>query len=352
MGYIAALADPSHREAIAQLWADNMSDRHIASVIDQRWRWLYEDPRAAGVKTWVVQHDATRQVVGCASLCPRTLHVDGRQVRAGMLSDFAIAKAHRVAGPAIALQRKVITDSAADGTELVFGHPNRSAVPIFTRVGYRQLGTIAGWAKPLRSAKRLPEYMSPALAQMAAPVADIALATNDLRLLLTHAAAYRDVVLARADYRFDDLWERGKHGKPATVARSSAYLNWRYADFTTASYQLFAISKRFQPRRLRGYVAWRKDRDMAWIADLFWEGGPATLRALLIRFACRMRREGLDSVHIVAFGDQLIQPSLKALQFFPVALEDRPVIAFAGEALGDLTADPGRWLLFDGDLDI
>ncbi len=355
MGYVAFAAETSDREALARLWAENMSDRQIALALDRRMRWLYEDQRATGVRTWLVKKDDTGEVVGCASVCPRTLHVDGRDVRAGLLSDFAIARAHRVAGPAITLQRALVADSAGLGMELLFGHPNRGAVPIFRRVGYEQVGDITTWTKPLRSAERLRAYLSPLLADTAALAVDRLLAANDLRLRLAHGGWFREQELDRADNRFDALWERGKTDKPATIERTAEYLNWRYADFTTAQFRIFAISDR-RGRRLRGYVVWRADRGAALASDVFWDGGDRVLRALLVRFACRMRRRGLQSVHLIVLGDASLAPCLRSSHFFPATPDPRPVIVHvstsAPQHLRMLLGAPSRWLLFDGDLDL
>ncbi len=355
MAYTAFLADPSHREAIARLWSDNMSDRQIATALDRRLHWLYDDARAGGVRTWLVKKDDTNEVVGCASMCPRNVAVDGRTIRAGLLSDFAIARAHRVAGPAIVLQRKLVSDASAMGFDMVFGHPNRNAIPIFRRIGYEQVGTISSWAKPLLSEKHLRKRMHPWMARLLSPAADRILRANDLRLLLRHGVWFRDLVLDRADARFDDLWERGKHDKPATVQRSSDYLNWRYADFTTARFHIFAITER-TGSRLRGYVIWREHHGLALVADVFWDGGSTVLGALLIRFARHARKHGCESVHLIVLGDRTLLPSLHALQFYPATPDDRPVVAWAGgnppDHLRVLLSDPARWQLFDGDLDL
>ena len=356
MSYVAFQADDSHRRAIARLWADNMGDRRISAALEQRLRWLYSDPRAGHVRTWLVEEAETHEIVGCASVCPRILYVDGRELRAGLLADFVIAKAHRVAGPAILLQRKIASDCEASGLDIVFGHPNHGAVPIFRRVGYRQVGSITTWSKPLRSERRLRLYLHPMLASLASFAADALLSANDLRLLTARGRRFHEEVLDRADYRFDDLWNRAKDDLPAGVQRSSQYLNWRYADFTTTPHRLFAITDHRGARRLRGYVAWRSDNGVAFVTDIFWQGGRRVLESLLIRFSSRMRRDGLDSIHLIFLGGDTMNASLRALQFVPASRDDRPLIAYVGnspsEQLRSLVADPRKWLLFDGDLDL
>ncbi len=355
MTYVAFQAEASDLLSIGRLWSENLSDLNIARATGQRLHWMYKDPRAGGVRTWVVRKSETGEVVGCATVCPRLLHAEGRDVRAGILSDFAIARAHRAAGPAIALQRKILTDTVGLGFDLLYGFPNHGAAPILHRIGYSKVGVISRWVRPLRTEARLLRYLHPILAKGISMAADGALALNDARLGVAFGGGLREESLLRADERFDDLWERGKAGKPATCARSSAYLNWRYADFTTANYQLFCL---VDPARnaLRGYVVWSAHRDAAHVADLFWDRTPRALEALLVRFCRRMRSQGLATVHLVCLADDHLGAILRRLLFFTGATKERAVVAHAGprppEHLRPLLRESRKWLLFDGDLDL
>ena len=49
-------------------------------------------------------------------------------------------------------------------------------------------------------------------------------------------------IVDRADARFDRLWERARHHYGLAGERTSAYLNWRYAEFTTARHRFFCLT--------------------------------------------------------------------------------------------------------------
>ena len=86
MAYAATpLSLEAHREALALLWAENMSDARIASVIPGRMRWLYDQPPDGRTTTVLGVHDGTGALVGCGSFFHRPTWVNGRRVRAGVL---------------------------------------------------------------------------------------------------------------------------------------------------------------------------------------------------------------------------------------------------------------------------
>src|SRR5688572_13867646 len=109
MGYFATrFRIEEHKDALANIWRENMSDSGIAGVIDARMDWLYRQNPLGPTATWLVVEDASKEVVGCASLYPRNVWIDGQVMRAGIGIDLAIQKQHRVAGPAVILQRAIV----------------------------------------------------------------------------------------------------------------------------------------------------------------------------------------------------------------------------------------------------
>jgi len=354
MTYQAFAAQDEHREALERLWTESMSDRRIAAVRAQRWAWLYEDNPAGPAVTFVVKHVESDQLIGSASVYPREVIVSGRECKAGVLADFVTSKAHRVAGPAVMVQRAIANAHRERGLDFLFGYPNKGAAPIFPRLRFKTVGESTLWVKPLRTARKIATYIHPVTAHMIAPFANSVLAANDLRLAASRTTSYRATFDRLPDSAFDDLWEREKHLSPVSCVRNSAYLNWRYVKHTTERYQVFTLQSR-DGDRVHGYVVYVVRDDRVFVADMFAEGREAGMESLLLDFCRRMRRRGHESVCVNYAGNDRFLASLRALQFVKRA-DTRKLIAFVAkdqpDTFRETVYDQASWFMHDGELDI
>ena len=356
MSYSARALSPQDRDSLLQIWRDNMGDPRIAGKTTERFRWLYETNPSGPAKTWLGLAPAGN-VIGCGSLYPRRMKVDGKLLKGGNLADFAVDKQHRLAGPAITIQRAIVTGSKGAGFDFVFGWPNAKSVAVVKRVGYAPIGATKSWVKPLRTssrlapviAEKLPKLPHPELvAKVGGPVLDLALAARDLARRAPSLMQVRAQVLDRADARFDDLWARAK--LPFIVGeKTSAYLNWRYAEFTTEKYQFYCLFDR-RGGELRGYAAYTIRGDVAFIADLFVEDLDRDVDPLLLGLAHELRFSPVRSLSLTYIGTPRFTDRLPALGFFDRG-GDRPLILWL-EQPNAFLSDPDNWFMFDGELDI
>lgn len=344
-----------HRDALVGLWRENMSDPRIAGAIPERLRWLYERNPEGTTRTWLGLSPAPdSRIIGCCSLISRRMVFEGRTYRAGNLADFAVDKAHRLAGPAIMIQSAIVRGSKEAGFNMVYGWPNAKSVAICKRVGYIPIGTATRWVKPLRSEKKLREFLkNPILSKAAAVGVDQVLLANDRRKLLPRMTSVRNETLVRADVRFDALWNRVR--LPYLLGeKTAAYLNWRYADFITNPYRFFCITERLS-RLLLGYAVYSVHDDVATVDDLFVDDLGKHLDALLLGLSLKVRGEGARSLCLTYLGTDKLPPRLRSLGFFDRG-GDRPLIVYidkdAPEELKKAALDPQRWFVFDGELDI
>jgi hypothetical protein len=355
MSYAAVpLRLEEHRRDLVRLWTESMEDPRIARVVDDRMRWFYDENPYGAAKTFLTVQSPGDGVVGCGSFYPRDTFVQGRRVKAAILAEFAVHKDHRVAGAAVTVQRAVASESAPNGIELLYGYPNKAGVQVFQRVGHKIIGEIGYWAKPLRSAYKLREFVqSPLLAEAAGAAADALFWADDLRLLAPQALAYRTEITRVADRRFDDLWQRAQPPRFITGERSAAYLNWRYARFTTAEYSFFCLIER-KTGRLAGYIAYVIDDRKVTVSDLFCDDLERTAAPLLLRFALRMRLAGMNFISLSYIGSPLFEKQLEALNFMR-ASGSRPLVVYAKgvpEDLKEEVMNKDRWFMIDGELDI
>jgi Acetyltransferase (GNAT) domain len=355
MSYAAVpLRLEEHRKELVRLWTEDMGDPRIADVVDERMRWLYDENPYGATRTFLTVQSPGDGVVGCGSFYPRDTFVRGRRVKAAILCEFAVHKDHRVAGAAVTVQRAVASESAAHGVEMLYGYPNKGGIQVFQRVGHKIIGEVANWAKPLRSAYKLREFVhSSPLAKAAGALVDALFWTDDARRLVRDPFAYTTEIVRAADGRFDELWQRAQPTPYIMGERSSAYLNWRYASFKTAEHRFFCLIER-RTRRLAGYVAYVIEERKVTVADMFSHDLERVTTPLLLRFALRMRLAGMNFISLSYVGNPFFEKQLEALNFMR-ASGSRPLVVYTkgvAEDLKDEIMNKDRWFMIDGELDI
>jgi hypothetical protein len=352
VAYATVSLRDEHRADLLTLWAGNLSDSRIGAVLDRRYEWLYrENPRGA-VDTKVAIHEEAGRVVGCGSVCPRVMHVAGAELRVGVPSDFAVARAHRIGGAALGIQRALVADDQANYSFFV-SFPNKSSDPIFRRVGYRPIGSCHAWIKPLSLAYKIePRVGSARLARWLAAPLDFGLAVRDAWRGRRRPKT-RTAIVAHADARFDALWERAKHAYVVTGERTAVYLNWRYSAFTTVAHQFFCLMD--ARGDLLGYIVFSIDGGKVFVADLFAVDMEETAELLVLRFARVMRRQRQQSVYLAYVGNPQFGQRLERIGFFPRGDQQRKLLAFTKSTTSEqerLLLSRDSWYMFEGEMDI
>ncbi len=342
-----------HRDAVARLWAEEMSDARIGGALPGRMRWLYEDDPGGGATTVLCRDDGSGEVIGCGSYFRRAAWVGGRSVRAGVLCDFAVDPAHRVGGAAIQIQRSLLERARAGGLELLVGHPNPKALPVFKRVGYRVVGETTSWLKPLRGARALHKVLRwKDVASVAAVPLDAA-----LRVLDRARAAGRPQLhgerLPPLDARVDALWIRARAQYEVVGEQSSGYLAWRYGGFPTGEHGVFGV---FPPHeeRLVGFAAYGLDGPKAIVCDLFADHLESSAAPLLLRLAAHLRSHGAEWLSLSYVGPPSFGAQLRSAGFVPRSGR-RPVIVYPlgmDERQRARLLDPASWFMLEGELDL
>ncbi len=344
----------AHREALARLWAENMSDARVAFAIPERMRWLYQEGPEGSATTMLCVDSGSGEVVGCGSYFPRAMSVDGHRVRAGVLCDFAVTRSHRVGGAALCIQRALAEAASEDGIELLYGHPNEKSVAVFKRVGYRVVGDTTAWVKPLRCDLRLRDALGwkGAAAVAAAPI-DIALRALDRLRRAGSPLRVRGELVARAGGRADALWERARTQYGILGEQSSEYLDWRYGRFTTGEYRIFGVSPREDPR-LVGFAVYTRDGRKALLCDLFAEQLDVSAEPLLLHLADHLRSQGIEALSLSYVGSPSFRTQLLSVGFLPRPGR-RPLIVHPGHLAESVRArvlDPSCWFMLEGELDL
>jgi GNAT superfamily N-acetyltransferase len=318
-----------HRDSLLKLWKENFDDPRMADVADGRFDWLYRKNPLGPTRTWLAVDTAGNGVIGCASVFPSNRSIGGRMVRTGVAVDFAVDREHRTAGVALVLQRAVTSDSRRAGFDCLIGKPNRKALPIFDRVGYRPVGDAQDWVKFIGAGAELPEP--------------------------SQAPSYAETIVSAADARFDELWKAGRSHYEIVGEKTAAFLNWRYSTFKEENYRFYCLFHR-DDRRLMGYLCFSAAQKTVFIADIFCEDprGPI-IDNLLLGLACRAKMEGQEWIGLSYLGAPWFEDRLARLGFTH-GKHRRQLLAYVAPGLPAqfckeiLTKN--NWFLFGGEMDL
>jgi hypothetical protein len=295
---------------------------------DRRLEWLYQENPFGPAHTWLAVDTERDEVIGCASVFPSHKCIRGRVLRIGTTIDFTVESRYRTAGAALTLQRALTGESRRAGFDCVIGKPNRKALPVFTRVGYRSIGECRNWVKALNA---------------------------DLESADRRDGAWSDALVSAADERFDALWNAGKSQCRIAGEKTAAYLNWRYLSFKEMNYGLYCLIHRGD-QRLAGYIVFARMEKGAFIAELFCDDvfGPV-IDDLLLGFASRMRMEGQEWVAVSYLGAPAFEDRLRQLGFSP-RTRARALVAYTDpDCDADLRHqifDRDNSLVFGGEMDL
>src|SRR5438093_5918010 len=136
-----------HREALRSIWKTNSIDPDTIASAGERFDWLYRDAGPADAQTWLAIETESQAVVGCGSVFRSDRYFRGRRVEAGIPAVFFVAKEHRVAAAALAIQRAVLAGGCRSGFEVFVGKPNPKARLVCDRVGYQPVSDLHDWVK-------------------------------------------------------------------------------------------------------------------------------------------------------------------------------------------------------------
>ncbi|MGK4009072.1 GNAT family N-acetyltransferase [Sorangium sp. So ce1036] len=209
--YSAARIRPEeHRDVLAELWRVNLAGGDVPQeLVERRMRWFQEQNPAGPARTWMGYHGPEREVIGSGSFIPRDVHVSGRMLKAGVLGDFAVTKAHRIAGAAMSIQREIAKGCRDAGVDFLYGFPNKASFPIFQRAGYRKISDSTTWVRPLTAAYKIHELAALSAGEQ-----------QDIVSAVTQRVAER-AASAVPHARWRALWESADPGAPpAPLARA------------------------------------------------------------------------------------------------------------------------------------
>ena len=344
MSYQTCPTCSDDRQTILELW-----QRNLPTATEDRYGWLYREGPACD---WIMQNE-DEVAIGSVGLMERRFRIHNRLVTAGQAVDMNVDQAHRSLGPALQLQRKAIEASEARDLPFVYGLCDRRSQLVLRRTGYRLLGDVGRWAKPLTSEPFLPRsFRSKWLRRPACAVANIAMRLGSAELWQGRPKDTRVEVVDRYDERFDCLWMRAAERLPILGERSAEFLNWRFADSPDVRYRALTLID--SEERFRSYLIYHFDGATAHIADFLYDE-PRDLAALLPELTVIARRWGMESIVVESLIPESITKLLKRFGFWRRP-SNWPFLVYAPKVSASMWEDKGlfdlgNWYLTRADVD-
>ncbi len=343
MTYAICPTSNDDQQTILDLW-----QRNLPTAVAGRYDWLYGSGPA---DDWLLEdeHDVA---VGSVGLMRRKFRIHDRLVTAGQAVDMNVDQAHRSVGPALQLQRTAIAASAEQDLAFVYGLCDRRSQLVLRRTGYRLLGDVGRWVRPLTSEPFLPSSIRGKLRRPCCALANLAMRLTGADFWHGRPQGTRVEVVDRFDERFDRLWTRASEHFPILGERSAEFLNWRFADAPDLRYRALTLSDRDD--RLRGYLVYQFDGITAHVADFLFEE-PGDLAALLSELTVIARRWGLESVVVESLVPESIADLLKKYGFWRRP-SNWPFLVYAPKATAEQWQAEGlldleSWYLTRADVD-
>jgi len=314
--------------------------------------WLYRHNPCGPALVWLAEDAETGQAVGTSAAQPRRVWVEGRDVLALNLSDFAVDAGYRFLGPALQLLRATLEPVRDGRFAFSYDHPNETMLAPYARVGGRVVAPMRRFVRVLDASPLLRRRLGGGvLTRVAGGVANAVLRVRD-RLARPRSSHRFELLRGPFGDEFDRLDERLSRLAPVTGRRSAAHLRWRYGLHPVWPHETLCAR---DAGGLVGFAAFRfpPPGDVLAITELHAPAG-GKLRAALVAELARIGRErGARALGTQALEGSPAAPVLRELGFSARETGTGPVVFHAPEsALARFVDDPAAWWMLEGDRDV
>jgi GNAT superfamily N-acetyltransferase len=231
----------------------------------ERYAWLYESNPHGDALTWIAIERESGEAVGCTSIFPRRVMVNGRERIGGIGGDCFIEPRVRRQGLATALHAVSFEQMRERGVDFMYGPPTPNNLGALVKAGSHLVTNYKRWVRPLtsRGAYRAAFARVPTKGQ--AQLAQIPIMVFD-RLTKSDASGFTVEEVYEFGPEFDVMFESAASEHVVACVRDSGYLAWRYLDAPAHRQNPLAVR---HGGELVGFVAIERADEIAAIVDLF-----------------------------------------------------------------------------------
>jgi hypothetical protein len=284
-----------------------------------RYEWLYLGNPDGRALAWVAEDADCRQTIGIAAAFPRKFVANGKVITGYILGDFCIHSDFRSLGPAVALQRKCLSDLAKMDATIVLDFPSAAMLSVYKRLGIDSFLQMPRYAKPLRVDNFVGRRVRPkSISGGISAFGNLLLRIRDMRL--PHAPGVEiNEESTDCGPEFVESLPRWQEQELA-VARTREFLNWRFMGHPQRKYQLSTAHKN---GRLVGYLICHSDVAHSTVAD-FRGDDSQICAALLSKVILNAQAAGVDTISVPLLGAGHQKSALERRGFRP--REAAPVV--------------------------
>jgi hypothetical protein len=318
---------------------------------ERRFDWTYESSPYGPAKCWLVRSKETGEYIGCGTLFPRALAINGERVMGGVVGDTMVDRGHRTLGPALMLQRFVTEQCNNSSCHIIYGFPNQLSEAVNLRSGYKIIGKTVNMVRYLRSRGKIEQKTNRYVASMASPFVDAYLRFGKFERYkgLAGEMVHGDRFLS-LKIEFDRLWERVVKKDKIIIERSSQYIEWRYMSHPSKKFEIYALTA--ENRTVRGYLVYKVENGQAQIFDLLCEEESEGIQ-LLGMFADEMRKKAnVERLVATVIDDSDLVKVYEKARFMKRPMELNVIYYIDKERDCDLFCNPSNWYVTYGDTDL
>jgi hypothetical protein len=325
-------------------------------MIPRYWRWWFRE--ISGKKGRVFGVPGDNCIAGVRPLSFFSFMVNGQEEVGGVLNATVTHPDYRKRGFFSKSLRHVL-DVAGNEEKLRFAmsFPNDNSYPLHLKnPRIAALCDLPLYVKVLRPKKISDKILLPV------PVVKVllSLAQRAKQRTLPQGVSIQEI--KHFDSRFDGLWEKVKSLNKVWIQRTSAYLNWRYAESPLGQYSTFAAVDQ-QAGAIRGYIVTKEEMrfglKLGLILDLVVlpeEDSCATL--LAGRGIERLQQQGVDLIGCLMLRHHPLVRALRenGLFYVPGRYAPRKFHVTISQLTDDqqfnaFIRNPENWFLMWGDTD-
>lgn len=231
----------------------------------QRYDWLYENNPHGDALTWIAIERESGESVGCTSIFPRRVMVNGRERIGGIGGDCFIEPRVRRQGLATALHAVSFAQMRDRGVDFMYGPPTPNNLGALVKAGSHLVTNYKRWVRPLTSRGAYRAAFSRVPTRGQAQLAHIPIMVFD-RLTKSDASGFTVEEVYDFGVEFDAMFECAAAQHKVACVRMRDYLAWRYLDAPARRQTPLAVR---HSGELIGFVAVEQAGEFAAIADLF-----------------------------------------------------------------------------------
>lgn len=175
----------------------------------------------------LLRHRASGEIVGTIGLGPRPMFWQGRELRAAVISHFAVMPEHRSLKPALGLSQAMMA-VGREHFEFIYGLTNAQGGAIAKRARFAVPGHLVRHVRVLRYRHYVQRVLPAPLARVGGAVLDGVLAAGHTLAAPMLRTGLHVTWSETVDPRMQSLWERSEHGDSLCTVRDTAMLAWRF----------------------------------------------------------------------------------------------------------------------------